>query len=162
MNILGLHLGHDATAALIKDNRLVSIIERERLTRKKYDRGFNPQMVDECLKLGNIDFNDLDYVTISLCSGDAEYNGLYLDDYWGITLTKNKERYRKGPRQLEPWEYEDGIIVKFDGIEKPAFQIQHHIAHAAASYYLSSWDKATALTYDGSDNPWNQSASALQ
>ena len=49
MNVLGLHLGHDSTIALIVDNRLVASVQKERLTRKKHDRGFLPEMLDKCL-----------------------------------------------------------------------------------------------------------------
>ena len=157
MNILGLHLGHDATAALIVDNRLVSMIEKERLTRKKYDRGFMPEMVDRCLELGGIGFVDIDYVAVSLSVGPDESPDIRLDDLWGITITKDGKRYINGPRQLN-WEYEDGITVRYEGIDKPAFQIQHHIAHAAASFYVSDFKNAISLTYDGSGPPDEQTS----
>ena len=158
MNILGLHLGHDATAALIFDNKLVSMVERERLTRIKYDRGFLPEMVDKCLALGNISFKDVDYVALSLSSGSLESPKIRVDDLWGITITKEGKRYVNGPRQLIPWQMEDGIVVRFDGVDKPAYQIQHHISHAASSFYVSPFDEAIALTYDGSGRPDNQTS----
>jgi carbamoyltransferase len=158
LNILGLHLGHDSTAALIVDNRLVGMVERERLTRIKYDRGFMPEMIDKCLKLGGIGFRDVDYVALSLASGSEESAKIRLDDTWGITIIKEGKKYINGPRQLNPWEMEEGITVKFDGIEKQAYQIQHQISHAASSYYLSGFDQAIALTYDGSGFPAEQTS----
>ena len=158
MNILGLHLGHDATAALIVNNRLVAMVERERLTRIKYDRGFMPEMIDKCLQIGNIQFRDIDYIALSLSSGSSDSPEIKLDDLWGITITKNGAPYINGPRQILPWECEDGIVVKFDGIERPAFQVQHHISHAASSFYLSNYDKAISLSYDGSGSPAEQTS----
>jgi len=156
MNILGLHLGHDASAALIKDNRIVSLVERERLTRIKYDRGFMPELIDKAL--GDLRFKDLDYVTVSLCAGTEFYNAIHYSDLWGLTIKRNGEKYNNGPRNMDPWDCEDGITVKFDGVEKPAFQVQHHVAHAAASFYTSGFDKAISLTYDGSGLPENQTS----
>lgn len=156
MNILGLHLGHDSCACVIKDDRLVSVIERERLTRIKYDRGFCPEMVDEALRLANIRFKDIDYVAVSICSGQMEGGDTRLDDLWGLSIFKNGKPYRKGPRQLNPWACEDGIKVTFDNIEKPAYQVQHHVAHIASSFYVSNFDKAAGLSYDGSGPPANQ------
>ena len=156
MNILGLQLGHDSASALIVDDRLVGMIERERLTRVKYDRAFMPEMIDEVLKLGGISFFDIDYVVASLCSGQQIEPRLKKSDLWGLTITRDGEPYNHGPRQLNPWEIEDRIEVKFDGITKPAYQVQHHIAHVASSYYLSNFDKAIGLSYDGSGAPENQ------
>ena len=156
MNVLGLHLGHDTTAALIVNDRLVASVQKERLTRIKHDRGFLPKMLDDCLAIGGISFEEIDYVSVSLFSG-ADSDILYQNssDYWGITIKKEGLSYRNGPRQLTPWACEKGITVKYKGIEKPAYQIQHHVAHAASVFYTSSYDKAIALTYDGSGVPDN-------
>jgi len=156
MNILGLHLGHDSASALIVDDRLVGMIEKERLTRRKYDRGFCPELIDDVLELGGIRFKDIDYVAVSICSGQQGMPAMSESDKWGLTVKKGGEPYIKGPRQLDPWECEDGITVEFDGVSKPAYQVQHHTAHVASSYYLSNYDKAIGLSYDGSGIPLNQ------
>ncbi len=38
--ILGLHIGHNSSATLIKDNKIIAAIEEERLSRKKRDNRF--------------------------------------------------------------------------------------------------------------------------
>jgi carbamoyltransferase len=158
MNVLGLHFGHDASAAVIKDNRLVSLIARERLTRVKYDRGFLPAMVDEALSIAKLKFIDIDYVALSLSSGGDMEPKIRPSDFWGITVRKDGKDYRKGPRQLDPWECEDGLEVIYGGVKKPAYHVQHHIAHAASSYYTSSFSNAISLSYDGSGRPAEQTS----
>uniref|UniRef100_A0A6M3L233 Putative carbamoyltransferase n=1 Tax=viral metagenome TaxID=1070528 RepID=A0A6M3L233_9ZZZZ len=144
--------------ALIVNDRLVAMVEKERLTRLKYDRGFMPEMIDSVLELGGIKFFDIDCVAISLCSGGMDEPKLCRKDIWGITIRRNGHWYVNGPRQLDPWECEGGIEVTFDGIKKPAYQVQHHVEHVASSYYLSLFDKAIGLSYDGSGKPDNQTS----
>ena len=159
LNILGLHIGHDACAAVVKEGRLVSMIEKERLTRVKYARGFSHEMVDIALNIAGITYRDIDYVAISMATGCLDTSHMRPADYWGVTFRKNGKRYTNGPRQLEdPWEYEDGIEVIIDGISKPGYQVQHHVAHIASSFYLSPFDTAMGVSYDGSGKPDEQSS----
>jgi len=158
MNILGLHTGHDATAAVIVDDRLVSMVEKERLNRIKYDRAFSPEMVIKALELAGIEYKDLDCVVLSQSDlTDINFRG-QKSDQWGMTVRKDGKPYLNGPRSIDPWDCEDGFTVNFDGVEKPGYQVQHHVAHAASSYYVSDFDEATAITYDGSGLPENQTS----
>ena len=156
MNILGLHLGHDASVAVIKDNRLVSMVEKERLTRKKYDRGFSKEVMQNALKLAGLKYGDIDYVGISICTGDSRKPKVIPEDRTGLKITKNGEDYLNGPRQIVPWDCEDGIWVEWEGINKKAFQVQHHIAHIASSHYLSPFETSIGFSHDGSSIPENQ------
>ncbi len=46
MNVLGIHYGHNATAALVKDGQLVFALSEERLNRLKNSNGFPDKVVD--------------------------------------------------------------------------------------------------------------------
>ena len=161
MNILGLHLGHDASCAVIEDNRLVALIEKERLTRIKYDRGYNDTMVATALITAGLTMRDIDFVALSIPSGNRSEAAVREQDLWGIHITKGASLYRKGPRQMTPWDYEDGLQVTLLDYTLPAAQVQHHIAHCASSYYLSNWNDAVCLSYDGSGAPDNQNSAVM-
>src|SRR5262249_10189656 len=63
MNILGISCYfHDAAAALLRDGDLIGAAEEERFTRKKHDYEFPQHAIDFCLRVGEIDAADLDYV----------------------------------------------------------------------------------------------------
>ena len=63
MNILGIScFYHDAAACLIKNGIVVAAAEEERFTRKKHDIGFPVNAVNYCLKEGNIDIKQVDYI----------------------------------------------------------------------------------------------------
>lgn len=158
MNILGLHLGHDSAAALIVDDRLVAMVEKERLTRTKYDRGYSDDMVAYVLKSGGIRAKDIDYVVVSIPSGCGNQPSVRPSDLHGINITRGNRDYINGPRQLNPWHMDDGITVEFMGVRKPGYQVQHHLAHVASSYYLSNFNNAIGLSYDASYWPDNQTS----
>jgi predicted NodU family carbamoyl transferase len=48
-NILGLNFGHDASAAILKEGRLVCAISNERISRKKKAAGVTKEMIDYVL-----------------------------------------------------------------------------------------------------------------
>lgn len=145
MNILGLHIGHDAAACLIKNNRLVSMVEKERLSRIKHDHGYSDEMVDYVL--GDMKVEELDAVAVSI-------NPKYIDS---IDARKNGRKYGNGPREMESFECEQ-FSIWIKGIQLPAYQVQHHIAHIASGYYLSGFDEALGISYDASYEPEEQTS----
>jgi carbamoyltransferase len=135
------------------------MIEKERLTRRKYDRGFSLEMVNYVFEQQPITLDDLDCVVVSLPTGGIEDQPrLRVSDVQGLELTRNGEQYLRGPRQLDPWECDEGFTATINGVTKPAYQVQHHVAHIASAYYLSGYDKAVGLSYDGSYAPDNQTS----
>lgn len=149
MYILGIScFYHDAAAALIHDGRLVAASEEERFSRKKHDSGFPKLAVQFCLEEAGISIHDVDYVvfyekpfvkferilTTALqvvpkswkVFGDAMTTWL-LDKLW----VKNIFRQ------------ELGIPV-----ERILFS-EHHLSHAASTFFCSPYDEAAILTIDG-------------
>ena len=63
MYILGISCYyHDASAALLKDGKIVAAAEEERFTRKKHDISFPINAIKYCLKSENIDINQINYI----------------------------------------------------------------------------------------------------
>ena len=50
MLVLGLHLGHDATACIVSDGHILSMIEEERLFRVKYAGFMNIDLIETALE----------------------------------------------------------------------------------------------------------------
>ena len=54
INILGIHYGgHDASAALMIDGKLVACCEEERYSKQKHTREFPINAINNCLNKGN-------------------------------------------------------------------------------------------------------------
>lgn len=64
MYILGIYNTHNATAALLKDGRVVASASEERFSGKKNHYGFPKMAIDYCLKEAGIKSQELDLVAI--------------------------------------------------------------------------------------------------
>ena len=50
MNILGIHIGHDSSVALIRDGKIIADVAEERFTRTKHYAGLPIRSLEYCLK----------------------------------------------------------------------------------------------------------------
>lgn len=127
LGIAGL-LGHDAAACLMKDGEIVAMIEEERLSRVPHSIGnFTPYLaIERCLKMGNVHFNDLDYIALS----------------WDKSLAPDRITVPEPSVIFPRSEYHYKTLPKIE-------TISHHMAHAASSYYFSGFNEAAVLVVDG-------------
>lgn len=65
MVILGIHDGHDASAALMVDGKIVAANQQERFSKLKGDYGLPVDAIRNCLKLANLNFSDIDHVSVA-------------------------------------------------------------------------------------------------
>ena len=88
MIILGIHDGHNASAALLVNGRLVAAIAEERLTRKKHEYGFPSQAIQAVLKIAEINIADVDHIAMSTKTLPPAYYltlrnaNFSIKDYW--------------------------------------------------------------------------------
>jgi len=74
MNILGVHDGHNASACLMVDGKLVAVAEEERFSRLKMDCGYPLNAIEFCLRQGGIDASDIDHVAVAT----EKYHAIYM------------------------------------------------------------------------------------
>jgi carbamoyltransferase len=139
--ILGLHFGHDSTAAIVKDGKVVANISSERVKGiKKYD-GIDEEVLDYVLKQAGISAKDIDSVILNKYWPN--------EDSFEVFSFVDLEPHDSDIKNIKPF----GInMVKTRGLlfgrELDAYLLDHHLAHAASSYYLSNFDNAISLTID--------------
>ena len=64
--ILGMNAYHgDASAAIVKDGRLVVAVEEERFNRIKHWAGFPTRSIQFCLESAGVTMKDVDHITMS-------------------------------------------------------------------------------------------------
>ena len=157
MIVLGLSgaVGHDASAALYVDGKLVAAAEEERFIRDKHAKG---KMAYEatrfCLDYAGIEPGQVDIVAfphaqIPLTS-PARWH--YAKRYWYapdraiMALFNGNRRYRRNCQAVMKLLDDLGIgsrRVKFVPVE-------HHIAHASSAYHLSGFkEKCAIIGIDG-------------
>ena len=77
MKILGIHAGHDSSAALIIDGKIIADVAEERFNRIKHFSGLPVKSIEYCLKIGGLDINDIDQIATSSIFDQPKFNFLF-------------------------------------------------------------------------------------
>ena len=158
--VLGIHDGHNASAALLRDGRIELALQEERLTRVKNQGDAPGGALRAALALTSRDSPPV-----------AALNGRYMNygQWQRETIASDYARCARLGSRLKQ-------VLKTTAIDR-AYQrkraaersehlgavglsswqlapVEHHLAHAAAAYYTSPWgrsgEKVLVLTCDGS------------
>jgi carbamoyltransferase len=138
---------HDASAALLKDGKIVVAAEEERFSRKKHDVSFPIKSIEYCLKSENITIKDINYIAFyekplikfeRVLSQYLEMFPLSLKTFLSSMPSWLNEKLRITTTIRKKLKYKGDI-----------FFIDHHLSHAASSFLISPFKKATILTVDG-------------
>jgi len=121
-NILGIHPGHNSSAAVVSDGKLVYYLEEERLSRMKRDGNPFRAMIDICSK--------------------------YKIDELIIGGTGDPRETEELPWTLET-SYK-ALVRKFNPkVKVTNMNYEHHYLHASIAFYNSGFNKASILIIDG-------------
>jgi len=149
MNILGISCYfHDSAAVLLLDGVLAAAAEEERFSRKKHDFSFPENAIKFCLETGNISGKDLDYVVL------FEKPFSKFDRLIQTVLQGFPKSYEMFIQSMRTWLLDKlwikGHIAKFLEINKDQILFsEHHISHAASTYFCSPFAESAVLTFDG-------------
>jgi carbamoyltransferase len=153
MNVLGIHIGHDSSAALVVNGKVVADVAEERFTRTKHYCGLPIASIDYCLKSQKLKMADIDIVAVPTECSLPDLN--FLLDLKGAKqerktqkrrmLEFTEELFKKGA--AKPPLYIKNFPIK-DSTE--IFHVNHHLAHAASAYYTNNLrEKQLIVTMDG-------------
>ncbi|MCB0369026.1 MAG: hypothetical protein KDD45_06120 [Bdellovibrionales bacterium] len=146
MNILGINQVpgmvawmHDSAAAVVVDGKIVATAEEERFNRIRHSRG-NPRLaIDYCLSEAGLSIQDIDVIAIAN-NPYAPFKRLRPNLY-PTALVRDIINIIIFEYQKRKWIKESNAKVIF---------VDHHLAHAASTYYCSGFDEANVITVDGS------------
>ncbi len=158
MIVLGIHDGHNAGVALIKDGKILAALSEERLNNIKNYAGPPLLAISEIYKIACIKPQDTDLISIG-CK--VRVGVPYADRNWlgglqvKIAPLFHSHFFAKAYVHLLHSIRETGDLKTYFqslGIEdKPIIFIDHHQTHAACAYYQRPWKEETLiLTLDGS------------
>ena len=139
---------HDASAALFKNGQLIAAIEEEKLSRIKHDYSFPENAIDFCLKEANILSNELDYV-VFYEKPFIKFERIIKTAIWGFPKT-----FKLFQESMRGWLFDKlwistTIQSKLNVSRDKIVFSNHHLSHAASSYYCSPFNKAAIVTFDG-------------
>lgn len=134
--VLGVFTGHDQSACLLVDGRIVCLIEEERLTRVKHGL---PKAVRNLWPDFHGMFGYFPWASLSYCLESA---GLGLDDLDALVLPEDSQE--TGIASLLP--IRDKKKVLFSTEPRGA---AHHYRHALSAFFASPFERAAVLVVDG-------------
>ena len=154
MVVLGLSNMRDAAAALVCDGRIVAAAEEERFVRQKHVTALPVEAIRYCLREGGLALRDVEAIVVPW-------------KYWQIgrrvrlaltAMMCSTQLFRvKGTRSLERASQEwmelfrlrEELTRRVDaGAIRPVF-LDHHLCHAASSFFVSPFEQSAILVVDG-------------
>lgn len=153
MNILGIHTGHDSSAALVIDGKIIADVAEERFTRIKHYSGLPLESISYCLKSQQLTMADIDMVAVP---GSGSFPALN----FALDLKGNRREPLSTTQSimetLRVWLKKPGtkppLYVKNFPVKDstPVVHVNHHLAHAASAYYTNATtEKQLIVTIDG-------------
>lgn len=131
---LGIHIGHDRGACLVKDGKVIVAISQERLDRIKHSRAVSLpyEAIDAVLQYCNLKPNQVNCVGLSADAMESK----------SITPIFKQEFFRQYSCQ------------------PPFYSVDHHMSHAEAVYSMSNSKHCLILIADGGGDIYGQQAQA--
>ncbi len=147
--ILGLSFFyHDAAAALLIDGVPVAMAEEERFSRKKHDSGFPVQAIEFVLRTGGVSVGDLTAVVFYekplLKFERILKNAVSNFPFAPFLFARSLKSLLEDKIWIRPL-----ISRKLNISPRKIYFSNHHLSHAASSFYPSPYKKAAVLTLDG-------------
>jgi len=154
--ILGLNFAyHELAACLVKDGKLVAVVEEERFNRIKRGKKAlvsNPdtlpkQAINYCLRVVGITFKDIAHIGLAFAPEDRLKNinsdKYFTDGDWGSE--KGEKLFYKKIKHVP------SLLSRMAGrnMKKRAIWIPHHICHASSSFFVSPFNESAIISVDG-------------
>ena len=143
VNIIGVSSHyHNSAACLIRDGTLVAAAQEERFSRQKHDPRFPLNALRYCLEEVGLSIADID------CVAYYEDPAKKLErQLW----TRLPQIAVGGPREINRFDPLRPLreVSELFGYSGRLLCFDHHLSHAASSYYFSGFEHAAVLTIDG-------------
>jgi carbamoyltransferase len=154
MKILGISaFYHDSAAAIIIDGEIVAAAQEERFTRKKFDASFPRNAVEFCLQYTGTYLNNLDAI-VFYDKPFLKFERL-LETYYNFSPKGVKSFITSMPVWIKEKIFLRKVITEeFDKIEKfdrkkvKLLFPEHHLSHAASTFFPSPYHESAILTID--------------
>ena len=155
MLTLGLSNMRDAAAALVEDGRIVAAAEEERFVRIKHVSALPVHAIRHCLKERGVQLSEVDAVVVPWKYWEL---GRRASLALAAMMRSPQLFWVKGKRSAErlAHEWKELALLRWyltqevDGTRcpQPIF-LDHHLCHAASSFFVSPYERAAVLVIDG-------------
>jgi carbamoyltransferase len=135
---------HDSACCLMIDGELILAAEEERFTRHKHESGFPAHAFRFCLEDADLTIGDID----RLAFYEDPVKKLTRQVWMGLRPGASPELKRRVFHRLSRTNRLSQELKAF-GYRGPVEYVDHHLSHAASSFYFSGFREAAILTVDG-------------
>ena len=172
MYILGLNIGHNATACLLKDGKIIGCVSEERFSRIKNHCGIPFRSINYLLKENNISFNEIEFLVTDdhyPTKKDPDFGKEFLQAYTNPPRIKKllskigytypdifnkylifKENLLTLNKNQKKAQIKKELSRTFKFPENKILPIDHHFAHSLAPCFnLPNNKKTLIFTLDG-------------
>lgn len=154
MYLLGLTTLGDSAAALVKDGQLVAAVEEERFSRKKHHAGFPYRSIKFCLDHVGITLKDVEHVGHYWKPWILRHKAVQAAKAAFISPAMFKARADRGIAQVSDsylgmFKHPKRLREHFGDSSFKFHFIEHHQSHAASAFFVSPFESAAILTWDG-------------
>ncbi len=155
MKILGISaFYHDSAATITVDGEIIAAAQEERFTRKKHDDAFPTNAVKYCLEYTGLELSELDAIVFydkpflkfeRLLETYYAFAPKGLVSFWKAIPVWIKEKLflkkllKDELKKIAPCDWKKTKLLFPD----------HHLSHAASTFYPSPFEEAAILTLDG-------------
>ena len=156
MYILGISaFFHDSAACLIYNGEIVACAQEERFTRVKHDNNFPTKSIKFCLKKAGIDFNSIHKI-VFYEKPFLKFERL-IETYLSFAPFGYKSFATSMPIWIKEKLFQKILIKEFltdnfqinDNLDNKILFSEHHLSHAASSFFPSPFKSSAILTVDG-------------
>ena len=154
MYILGLTTLGDSAATLIKDGHIVAAVEEERFSRKKHHSGFPYKAIQFCLDHAGIELKDVEHVGHYWKPWILRHKAMQAVKAAFVSRDMFKARADRGIAQvgdsyLGMFRHPKRLREHFGPSDFKFHYLEHHQTHAASAFFVSPFESAAILTWDG-------------
>jgi carbamoyltransferase len=144
LNIIGISaFSHDSACCLLRDGHLQCAIEEERLSRLKHDNRLPWRGFRYCLDHENLSITDIDCIAFYENPQKKTARQIWMMLHPDTNISMKASWFNA----IQPRRAETEIRERL-GYDGHMEFVDHHISHAASSYYYSGFEEAAIMTVD--------------
>lgn len=181
MYVLGVWDGHDAGAALVRDNKVIYAADEERFTKRKHEMKFPFNAVLAALSYEGIKPGDVEHVAFTTTEFTKTLERVFpriKESYYNFRRRKIlKPKFTNLRHKLKYSMTQVGILPLCNQISSSIIRrrlshlgfrsyklhiVEHHIAHAATAAFTSPYGRALVITMDGLGDGLSGSVSTFE
>ena len=154
MNILGVNIGHDPSAAILIDGKIIAAVDEERFTREKHAPGKTPvNAIKFCIEKAQIKPEDINAIAFPYSlSNYRQHKWRFARRVFAISASKAINAILKDDYEYKRMKVLLNNCLRQNEINPKASEmhfVEHHMAHASSAHHLSGFEHAAIMSIDG-------------